>query len=158
MGELPADLVAALGRARAHATRFNPRMADLRACLLQEGGREVLFAYAEPDVADLLRAGRRFAHRVQGLPGPEPTGCHHNVIAFWQGDPGGRFRIATGYGLNPYGIWIQHSWLVDSQLVIYETTTSFFESYFGIIYSEAQARRFAQDMTPPSPMERSNKR
>src|SRR5690348_14035640 len=109
--KLPDDARAAFQKVTERAVAFNPAIAVLRDRLLREGGQEVFLVYGETDIVELVEHGRVFDHRIRGYPG-EIGACHRNVARFWQRDPK-RFRIATGYGLNQYGIWIQHSWLVD---------------------------------------------
>jgi len=148
--KLPDDVHNAFKRVTERAVAFNPAIVVLRERLLREGGQEVLFNHPEPDIVELIEQGRVFDHRIQGYPG-RAGACHQNVADFWQREPQ-RFRIATGYGLNPFGTWLQHWWLVNAELGIHETTGIVFEKYFGIVYTREQARRFVREIprdTPP---------
>ena len=50
------------------------------------------------------------------------------------------YRLVTGYALSDDGLWRQHSWVMDDQ-VIYETTVKRTQ-YYGFVLDPAEAVRF----------------
>lgn len=108
----------------------------LERLLLAHGGARLLCA-PEPDMAELLAHGAIHDGGALLRPGA-PSRCHENAARLYLAEGG---AIGTGYGLND-GIWRQHSWWLDPEGRLVETTV-IREMYFGITLSGPPARGFA---------------
>jgi hypothetical protein len=120
-----------------------PDLAALRARLLAAGGQAVSFGGTEPDLAVLLARGV-FSPGPARLWPLDPGQCHRNAALLWR-DHRAWLRIATGYAFGASGVWVSHSWLVESGergSGLIETTTLRL-GYFGAILTEGEAAVFA---------------
>jgi hypothetical protein len=98
--------------------------------LLSFGGSLVVPPGApEPDLEALLADGRAFDPAVRFVYG-QAGECHHNVAVLWI--DGVVDTIATGYALSHDDLWRQHSWGVDPDGVLVETTDER-RAYVGIV-------------------------
>lgn len=107
-----------------------PRYSDLRSKLLDIGGIEVVLPlYHELSGAQrsrqryetqrILEAGQTRFGSVATLVAMVESNCHVNTAnLFTQG----RGSIASGFALSDDGLWREHSWLLDGQGRIVETT------------------------------------
>src|SRR3569833_866979 len=110
--------------------------------LLDLGGERVCILDDEPE-------GYRHWMCLEGLPcNPkavvyepgEDNNCHRNCALIWQQDSAA-YSIEPGYTLSADGLWRQHTWLIDKQGTLTETTTER-TAYFGVrLYGQA-ARDF----------------
>lgn len=121
--------------------RAQPALRTLRKKLLRVGGHELVAPpEPDPDLDDVLERGQTaVAERVrrrQGL----PSECHSNVARLYYRSAGA-LRIVTGYALSPDGLWRQHSWAMEGDDTIVETTDSRV-LYFGFVLRGREARRF----------------
>lgn len=66
--------------------------------------------------------------------------CHGNSAEMWL--TGHAHALATGYALNDDGLWRQHSWALDADGTLIETTVSR-DLYAGIVLSDVELWRFA---------------
>jgi hypothetical protein len=114
---------------------------DLCARLLALGGTRVAVQFADAGVCGLiLRDGQLTRPEdLTELPG-EFHRCHTNSASAWEAAPD-RFRIQTGFGLCG-GIWRRHTWLLDLEGRVVETTVPQ-ELYFGAVLDAEQSRSFA---------------
>jgi hypothetical protein len=71
----------------------------------------------------------------------ERSECHRNVAKIWQLGKPHLAGIGSGYALSKDGLWRQHSWGLMREGVL-ETTESR-EKYFGVLYSDTMADKFA---------------
>jgi hypothetical protein len=98
--------------------------------LLSFGGSLVVPPRApDPDLDTLLAGGFAFGPTVRFVPG-EAGECHGNVAVLWI--DGMVDAIATGYALSGDELWRQHSWGVDPDGVLVETTDER-SAYVGIV-------------------------
>ena len=75
----------------------------------------------------------------------DPSRCHQNAAALWRSRKA--LSIGTGYGLTG-DLWREHSWGVDSESRLIETT-EVRDQYFGIVISGERAQKFADWVSPP---------
>jgi hypothetical protein len=117
-----------------------PYLAPLRDKLLSVGGEAVELLTMNDDgnllppdphtVARLVSDGHVLSTRgIRDAPG-QPMDCHQNVVALATSD---KHAIGTGYALGD-GLWCNHSWCVDHEDQIIETTGRRM-LYFGVVVS-----------------------
>ncbi|MEU7876077.1 hypothetical protein [Dactylosporangium sp. NPDC049140] len=88
--------------------------------LLSRGGSLVVPpGVVESDLDELLARAAVHGPAVRFLLG-DAGECHRNVATLWI--DGAIESIGTGYGLSDDGLWRQHSWGVDPDGVVVETT------------------------------------
>jgi hypothetical protein len=109
--------------------------------LLSRGGSLVVPpGVAESDLDELLARAAVHGPTVRVRPG-DVGECHRNVATLWI--DGVIESIGTGYALSDDGLWRQHSWGVDPDGVVVETTDQR-RVYVGIILpSRAPSMQFA---------------
>lgn len=109
--------------------------------LLPLAGERVVWLGFEEDLAKILERGRTFAgasaRKQEGI----PSRCHENVAHLWQE---GENQICTGYALSADGLWRQHSWLLEQDGTVVETT-ELRELYFGYVLTDDEAGEFFYD-------------
>jgi len=98
----------------------------------------------EPDLEALLASAEVVGAVAQRFEPGETNRCHANasklwLLAFLDDEDCG---IGTGYALSGDGLWRQHSWFVDRNGSIVETTVRR-DSYAGIVLYERDALAFA---------------
>jgi len=114
--------------------------------LLAHGGIRLAYRY-EPDLQLLLKRGESFEERADLVPG-ESRQCHFNAARLWSAHKE-TLALVTGYALSEDGLWRQHSWLLrqkpnPGEARLIETTIRRV-TYFGVILTETEAERFAQN-------------
>lgn len=132
-------------RVAAH-DQHQPGYADawkaLVAAVLAHGGRHVVPPMRPEDGATLiglLTPEVRSGHGARLVPG-QPSSCHGNSsLLLLRGEVA---AIATGYGLSDDQLWRQHTWALDAEGRIVETTEPRL-SYAGRVLSPADAVVFA---------------
>lgn len=101
----------------------------------------------EPNLADLVAAAVTATGRIRLVDG-DPNACHGNAAALWiraEAD-----AIGTGYALSDDGLWRQHSWGVDDDGTVVETTERRV-AYVGIVLCDpADAVAFAVANNDPA--------
>jgi len=98
--------------------------------LLSHGGSAVVPpGIPEPDLEGLLVNSSVFEPAARLLPGDD-NACHGNVAVLWI--DGQIASIGTGYALSDDDLWRQHSWGVDADGVVVETTFPR-SGYVGIV-------------------------
>jgi hypothetical protein len=119
-----------------------PSLQVLQQRLLEQGGQTVYFASVEPDLEVILARGACYQGPVRLWNG-EVRRCHQNVAHLWRKHRAWS-RIATGYALDESGIWLSHSWLIDTmgEPPVIETTELRL-TYFGAILTEDEAEVFS---------------
>ncbi|MER6593378.1 hypothetical protein ABT214_16290 [Micromonospora purpureochromogenes] len=94
----------------------------------------------EFDLEKLLASGSAFGSAVRCVQG-DAGECHRNVAPRWI--DGAIESIGTGYALSADELWRQHSWGVDPDGVLVETTDER-RAYVGIVLpARAPSMRFA---------------
>ncbi|MFO0845845.1 MAG: hypothetical protein U0797_26260 [Gemmataceae bacterium] len=109
----------------------DPETRALAGRLLGLGGTEVVVPFDDWWASGLIlgcgrAAGPDGLTRLKG----RPNSCHANSAAAWKAEPG-RYWIQTGFGLSGGG-WRRHTWLVDSEGRVVETTVPR-DLYFGMV-------------------------
>lgn len=109
---------------------YRQRWRDWCRTLLAFGGSLVVPPRTpEPDLDALLAGGRAFSPTARFVQG-EGHQCHRNVAELWI--DGAVDAIATGYALSGDDLWRQHSWAVDPEGLLVETTDER-RAYVGIV-------------------------
>lgn len=100
----------------------NALYSELETKLLTIGGKELVYMPDRPEMLRLLiDLGQVFdASRVRMVRGKKSR-CHENAEALYRKGKG-KYRLAYGYGLTSDGLWRQHSWLLEQDGTIVETT------------------------------------
>ncbi len=83
----------------------------------------------ETDLDDLIAGAIDFPIPAMPVPGADNQ-CHGNVAALWA--RGEAPAIGTGYALSPDELWRQHSWALDADGTVLETTSSERLAYVGL--------------------------
>lgn len=117
---------------------------QLESVLLGYGGRH-LVCLPDAQMQRLIDEGIVMRGRALMRRG-KPSSCHENVAWMW-GNNHRDYRIATGYALSDDGLWRQHSWLINSDGRIVETTEKRV-LYYGYMLSIDEAARFAFSNLP----------
>jgi hypothetical protein len=86
----------------------------------------------EPDLEALLAGASAFGSEVRFTQAGAGE-CHGNVAALWI--DGAIASIGTGYALSDDQLWRQHSWGVDAEGVLVETTDER-SAYVGVVLPE----------------------
>ena len=116
----------------------SPELAPLRNRLLEIDGLEIV-PRLESDLSKLMTQGRVFDLGVE-LRLMRRSGCHENAAKLWRENRKDN-KICTGWGLSDDGLWRQHTWVISNEKII--ETTEVRIKYFGVIFSEGEAERFA---------------
>lgn len=113
-----------------------------RACkaILEKGGKYVLWPESEEDAPEMLHRGEYFkgdhAIKVRGA----PSQCHRNSADIWVRHPDD-YTITVGYTLSDDGLWRQHTWLINNDGAVIETTVGRV-GYFGFRLSISESLYF----------------
>jgi hypothetical protein len=101
----------------------------------------------EPNLAELRSAATPATGAVRHVDG-DASECHGNTAALWiraEAD-----AIGTGYALSDDGLWRQHSWGVDADGTVVETTERRV-AYVGVVLTDpADAVMFALANNDPA--------
>ena len=122
------------------AFRRQPGYDKLERMLLDRDGKRVAFR-EEPDIQTLLRRGEFMPGKRSELRRMASRSCHSNAADLWWNTEG-RIRIVTGWALSKDGIWRQHSWGLDPEGKVIETTERR-KLYFGFVLNAEEAIAFA---------------
>lgn len=115
--------------------------------LLKFGGERVLLPAWEGDLDDIIDRGQLFDPRNLVLKRGDPNRCHQNAAGLWRRSPD-TYLVATGYYLSKDGMWRQHSWCIEPRKKmprVVETTVPAV-AYFGFVMTDAEARKFYEDV------------
>jgi len=111
-----------------------PEFAEIKLRLLAVGGDTVETADGHPvypRLAALHACGQIWtgdqARSRRGL----KQQCHWNTANNWVRSKG-QLRIATGYALSDCGMWYAHSWNLDENGTIIESTSAW-DAYYGVV-------------------------
>lgn len=131
-----------LAEKRTEAIKDDPEIAVLENLILSHGGEAVVWNIEE-DLNCLIKRGKVFStDRLRSKRG-QNSQCHSN--SGWQWHTHKTYRIVTGYGLGPDDdLWRQHTWILDSQKQIIETTVAR-RAYFGFILTKSESKQFFDD-------------
>lgn len=117
----------------------------IAACLLDIGGQEVCLIKNEPPLIqmNLVTSGRTMHGNNVVLKPGDPHRCHQNCAHLWARNRG-IYRIVSGYALDNLGeTWRSHTWLLDNQDCIVETTVVA-KLYRGRVLSDQEAEEFSK--------------
>jgi hypothetical protein len=93
----------------------------------------------DEDLDELLTRGQPHTSAARAVPG-DHNACHANAAILWV--DGTVASIGTGYALSDDGLWRQHSWGIDTDGSLVETTVDR-TRYVGLTLSGVAALRFA---------------
>jgi hypothetical protein len=93
----------------------------------------------DEDLDELLTHGQAHTSAARTEPG-DHNACHTNAAVLWT--DGTIAAIGTGYALSDDGLWRQHSWGVDTDGTLVETTDHR-TLYVGLTLSGIAALQFA---------------
>jgi hypothetical protein len=97
--------------------------------LLSHGGSIVVPpGVPEPDLEDLVAGASTFGPESRVVEG-DGNACHRNVAVLWI--DGEVPSVGTGYALSEDGLWRQHSWGIEADGAVVETTSER-HAYVGI--------------------------
>lgn len=121
--------------------RRAPYLAELQEKLLSLGGHSVVLWGGNngPKTAQaILKHGQIYS--VVGIVHKpmSPQNCHENVTQLEDG-----YQIRTGYALSAESIWYPHSWALDIEGNVVETTLAA-KAYFGCSLTQAMADDWKQ--------------
>jgi hypothetical protein len=122
--------------------------ARLSQAILAHGGEAVvppLEPLAQPFAEMLLEHGGLQGPRARKVRG-DRSDCHRNAARLLR--TGKAAGIGTGYALSDDGLWRQHTWGLDGDGEVLETTESR-EQYWGIQFSGEDATDFADNVLDP---------
>ena len=129
------------------APRASIALFKLKQRMLDFAGDETCLPITD-DFSELILEYGQFwiGYNVRTIKG-EPCHCHDNVCDVWQ-EHKDEYRICTGYGLSPDGMWRRHSWLIhmkprSNQII--ETTVSRIV-YFGVVLTYEQCEKFCEPL------------
>jgi hypothetical protein len=128
-----------------------PRWIVLNDKLLALGGQAIV-AYPPYHFSDRLpnalsRRARSFDPQGAVMLGGQPGHCHHNTAAMFAKKELWRFagrsdlpkiKIVTGWALSDDGIWRSHSWGVQRDGTVVETTCPRI-GYFGVVLNPEES-------------------
>lgn len=110
--------------------------------LLSFDGKYVKIGLEEEYELDrMINNGIIFENKIIILKG-EFGRCHRNVATKYRNLKNKNFKIATGYALNDEHIWIQHSWGLDKNNILIETTGNKYLKYYGYILDKDESDDF----------------
>jgi hypothetical protein len=115
--------------------------------LLARGG-DLVVPHRNPDadLDELVAAATDFPTPARSIGGDDGA-CHRNAAEVWA--RGEVPAIGTGYALSPDGLWRQHSWAVDGDGTVLETTSAERLAYVGVrLDSGEPVLRFALGNAP----------
>lgn len=150
LGRLAAFYDARVAHFEAESPGYERLWRDLSAQILEHGGM-IVCAYPEPDpdlLPTVVRGEYLPAENIRRMEG-EPRECHQNTAKLWV--TGIAKTVMTGYALSSDGIWRPHSWGLDENETIVETTVHWI-GYYGFRMDDFEACRFAFSNIEPDIM------
>jgi hypothetical protein len=133
-----------------------PQVKAVRDKLLKAGGVYSATDNRDPHLKEIVEKGERFstkgARQMSREPGMQrfyqPNQCHWNAYALWKS--GEAVAIGRGYALDEPGVrWIQHSWGIDKEGRVMETTFPA-SAYVGVRLEGEEAKAFGKLIGPRS--------
>ena len=115
----------------------NPELAPLREKLLEIGGLEIVPRFEE-DLQKLLERGVSWGNKVKMTRGYKSQ-CHSNSAMLYTKNPI-RYSIVVGWGLSDDGLWRQHTWIMDGDIIRESTEKRL--AYFGTELNEEECAEF----------------
>ena len=119
----------------------NPVISRLCEKLLDIAGNQVVVWFEDNDANLMLTSGELIPSQFVVQKTGSPSKCHTNSARLWIKNPIAN-RIATGYGLSDDGMWRHHSWIVNRDGSLTETTVKRL-AYFGVILNRRKSFRFS---------------
>lgn len=118
--------------------------------LLSIGGKEVSFGRdTDEEIKRMLEDGKLFQNQVVKIKG-FANQCHFNTATAYDMSRKDKykhlddFKIVSGYALDD-DIWISHSWGLNQQNKLVETTPEIFKKYYGYILDPKESQNFCFD-------------
>jgi len=115
--------------------------------LLSIGGKEVFFGRdTDEEIKRMLEDGKLFQNQVVKIKG-FPNQCHFNTATAYDMSRKDKykhlddFKIVSGYALDD-DIWVSHSWGLNQQNKLVETTPAIFKKYYGYILDPKESQDF----------------
>lgn len=94
----------------------------------------------EPDLQTILSRGQFFRGYNARMMRGESCKCHGNSAALWDANRN-KVKIVTGYALTRDGVWRQHTWCVNGDGCVIETTEKRL-LYYGFTMTHTEAEQF----------------
>lgn len=119
----------------------DPARQKLRDKLLSYGGEEALIRSSDipsEEVERLLTRGQFWlgTRAVTDFKKMEAINCHGNSACLMREGLG---EVVNGYALSPDGLWRNHSWLLQPNGKLIETTVRR-KAYFGVVLTRAEVK------------------
>ena len=112
----------------------------LEKMLLAFGGNTAYIDNSDPDFDNYFLRGLFIDRPSDIIVQGEMCQCHKNSIMLWKTHKK-KYKMMTGYALSEKGTWHQHSWLIDENNRIIETTEKRVK-YFGYVLNSLESETF----------------
>lgn len=120
----------------------DPLIVALAEQLLNNGGEAVVILFVEEAFCSvMIRYGKIATYNSISFDLGEPRQCHANSASLWSARQD-ELTLVTGYGLSDDKLWRRHSWLINQEQNLLETTEARVK-YLGISLSAKQAAAFS---------------
>jgi len=133
-----------LDRYRRYGGR-DPRWTALWKRLMAKGGQAVVFPLSmdgEPHLDELLSRRATFSKDKARMILGVRNECHGNACILESREG---YKVGTGYALSPDGLWRQHSWAIDQDGRIVETTERRV-AYYGFTMTAPEVKLFRHSL------------
>lgn len=99
--------------------------------------------YNIPFIEPMFKRGQIFGPTDQFRPG-RPRECHRNSLLLWHAS-GGALRLTTGFAFcDDTGMWVHHTWLLNSAGQTVETTVRR-DHYWGAILTDQESETWLDE-------------
>jgi len=138
---------------RGNSTKDKPepdfKVEDLSQKLLQIEGDYVCIPFREAPICMVINMDGKLHNPQNIIFAPRVTlnDCHNKSVRYWKRFPK-KYHFVTGFAYdNKHKMWIRHSWLLEKNNIIVETTPFKREKYFGFISDKESAKLFYKMFT-----------
>lgn len=117
----------------------DPARQKLHDKMLSYGGEEVLIRSSDissEEVERLLTRGQFWLGSKADFNKMEAINCHGNSVCLMEEGLG---EVVNGYALSPDGLWRNHSWLLQPNGRLIETTVRR-KAYFGVVLTRQEVK------------------
>lgn len=117
------------------------RNEDLKALLFGYGGEAAIVAFKDEDKEKIMSRGVFASGKGSLLRRGNEGACHYNAAMNFKN---GSCGIMTGYALSDDGVWRMHSWNIDVDGTLIETTEER-SAYFGFVLTPEECEVFLSE-------------